>query len=133
MDKLKEENKNAMNTNNNLNMTEEIKKYEKECEKELKNYQEQLDEKLEQKKKEINELDIYYSSYGYIKIEKPENSQNNLLFKFSQYKINCIPKNSLIGNIYFKNIRKEINIQIKTFFNQRKIYPLEKISIYIIK
>ena len=56
MDKLKEENKNAMNTNNNLNMTEEIKKYEKECEKELKNYQEQLDEKLEQKKKEINEI-----------------------------------------------------------------------------
>ena len=105
-------------------------KEEKEKEKENKNKKEVKEEKENNKQNEKNELDIYYSSYGYIKIEKPENSQNNLLFKFSQYKINCIPKNSLIGNIYFKNIRKEINIQIKTFFNQRKIYPLEKISIY---
>ena len=107
-------------------------KEEKEKEKENENKKEVKEEKEKEnnKQNEKNELDIYYSSYGYIKIEKPENSQNNLLFKFSQYKINCIPKNSLIGNIYFKNIRKEINIQIKTFFNQRKIYPLEKISIY---
>jgi hypothetical protein len=53
---LKEENKNAMNVNNNLNMTEEIKKYEKKCEEELKEYQELLEEKLDKKKKEINEL-----------------------------------------------------------------------------
>ena len=56
LDKLREENKNAMNANNNLNMTEEIKKYEKKCEDELKEYQEQLDQKLEKKKKEINEI-----------------------------------------------------------------------------
>ena len=56
LDKLKEENKNAMNANNNLNMTEEIKKYEKKCEEELKEYQELLEEKLDKKKKEINEL-----------------------------------------------------------------------------
>ena len=56
LDKLREENKNAMNANNSLNMTEEIKKYEKKCEDELKEYQEQLDQKLEKKKKEINEI-----------------------------------------------------------------------------
>ena len=111
------------------NKEEKEKEKENENKKEVKEVKEEK-EKENNKQNEKNELDIYYSSYGYIKIEKPENSQNNLLFKFSQYKINCIPKNSLIGNIYFKNIRKEINIQIKTFFNQRKIYPLEKISIY---
>ena len=56
LDKLREENKKAMIANNNLNMTDEIKKYEKKCEEELNDYQEQLDEKLEKKKKEINEI-----------------------------------------------------------------------------
>ena len=56
LDKLREENKKAMIANNNLNMTDEIKKYEKKCEDELKEYQEQLDQKLEKKKKEINEI-----------------------------------------------------------------------------
>ena len=91
---------------------------------------EEKDEKENNKQKEKNELDIYYSSYGYIKLENPDGGENSQIFKFSQYKINCVPKNSLIGNIYYKSIRKEINIQIKTFFNERKTYSLEKISIY---
>ena len=76
-----------------------------------------------------NDLDIYYSPYGYIKLDRTQEQKNNQIYKFSQYKINNIPKDCLKGTIFYKNIRNEINIQIKTFFNERTIYSLEKIDI----
>ena len=101
----------------------EIKANKEEKEKEK---EKEGDKKQSNQKKE---LDIYYSTYGYIKLEKTEDNKNNQILKFSQYKINCVPKNCLKGTIYHKNIRTEINFQIKTFFNERAIYSLEKISI----
>ena len=86
------------------------------------------DNNLQNIKKELN---IYYSDYGYIKLEESKDkSKEEQLIKFTQYKYNSIPENSLKGVIYYKNIKKEINIKIKTFFNQREIYPLEKVDIF---
>ena len=86
------------------------------------------DNNLQNIKKELN---IYYSDYGYIKLEESKDkSKEEQLIKFTQYKYNSIPENSLKGVIYYKNIKKEINIQIKTFFNQMEIYPLEKVDIF---
>ena len=86
------------------------------------------DNNLQNIKKELN---IYYSDYGYIKLEESKDkSKEEQLIKFTQYKYNSIPENSLKGVIYYKNIKKEINIKIKTFFNQREIYPKEKVDIF---
>ena len=80
-----------------------------------------------------NKLNIYYSSYGYIKIlksDKPEENTNNELLKFTQVKISKDFQNPIIGTIYHKNLRNSITIKIKTFFNERDIYTIEKIDIH---
>ena len=80
-----------------------------------------------------NKLDIYYSSYGYIKLlksDKPEENTNNELLKFTQVKISKDFQNPIRGTIYHKNLRNAITIKIKTFFNEREIYTIEKIDIH---
>jgi hypothetical protein len=80
-----------------------------------------------------NKLNIYYSSYGYIKIlkpEKPEEKTNNELLKFTQIKISNNLKTPIKGTIYHKNLRNTINIKIKTFFNERETYTIDKIDIH---
>lgn len=80
-----------------------------------------------------NKLNIYYSSYGYIKLlksDKPEENTNNELLKFIQVKISNNFQNPIKGTIYHKNIKNTITIKIKTFFNEREIYTIEKIDIH---
>ena len=80
-----------------------------------------------------NKLNIYYSSYGYIKIlksDKPEENKNNELLKFTQIKISNNLKTPIKGTIYHKNLRNTINIKIKTFFNERETYTIDKIDIH---
>ena len=87
-------------------------------------------DKQPQKQKNRKEFVVYYSSYGYIKINLSEINKNNKLLKFIQYRqVPFRPEDCLRGTINFNNIKKEINIQIKTFFNDRKIYKIEKINI----
>ena len=111
LEKLREENKNAMNANNSLNMAEEIKKYEKKCEEELKEYQEQLDEKLEKKRKEINEI---YEKKKFdfeknLQIEQEKNREKELKEKMGieeniiQNKKNMISKSNEAKLEHFKN------------------------------
>ena len=84
-----------------------------------------------QKQKNKKEFSIYYSSYGYIKINNSELNKKDNLYKFIQYRqIPFKPEDCLRGTIYKNNLRKEIKIQIKTFFDDRLIYTLEKIDIY---
>ena len=83
--------------------------------------------------KNKNKLNIYYSSYGYIKIlksDKPEENINNELLKFIQVKISKDFQNPIKGTIYHKNFKSEITLKIKTFFNEREIYTIEKIDIH---
>ena len=88
-------------------------------------------DKQSHKQKNKREFLIYYSSYGYIKINQSELNKNNKLLKFVQYRQAPFkPEAFLKGTIYIDNISKEINIQIKTFFKERLIYKIEKINIY---
>ena len=83
------------------------------------------------KKKARKEFLVYYSSYGYIKIMQIDVDKGNKLLKFIQYK--QIPfryEECLKGTIYFEQLIKNINIRIKTFFNERQIFTIEKIDIY---
>jgi hypothetical protein len=83
--------------------------------------------------KSKNKLNIYYSSYGYIKLiksDKPEEKDTNELLKFTQIKYSSNLENPIIGTIYHKNLRNTINIKIKTFFNEREIYTIEQIDIH---
>ena len=94
------------------------------------NYEALGKDKQAQNKKNKRDFILYYSSYGYIKINQSEINKNNKLLKFIQYRqIPFKPEDCLRGTIYLDNIKKEINIQIKTFFNERKIYKIEKINI----
>ena len=87
-------------------------------------------DKQAQNKKNKRDFILYYSSYGYIKINQSEINKNNKLLKFIQYRqIPFKPEDCLRGTIYLDNIKKEINIQVKTFFNERNIYKIEKINI----
>ena len=124
LEKLKEENESTINSNNNFNMNDEIKKYEKKCEEELKEYQDELDVKLEKKKKEINEL-YEKKKNDYEKSLILENEKNkekemkekiaseenliqnkkNMFNKSNEAKLEHY-KNTLM-NEYYKNIEKE--------------------------
>jgi hypothetical protein len=87
--------------------------------------------KNKKKQKARKEFLVYYSSYGYIKIFQIDVDKRNKLLKFIQYKqIPFRPEECLKGTIYFEKLIKNINIRIKTFFNQRKIFTIEKIGIY---
>ena len=94
------------------------------------NFEELGKDKQSQKQKNKREFAIYYSSYGYVKINQSEINENNKLLKFIQYRqIPFKPEDCLRGTIYLNNLKKEINIQIKTFFNERAIYNIEKVNI----
>ena len=104
---------------------------DKDSQKNIVNLIEDQIQSIEQKNK--NKLNIYYSSYGYIKIlksEKPEENINNELLKFIQVKISKDFQNPIKGTIYHKNFKSEITLKIKTFFNEREIYTIEKIDIH---
>ena len=104
---------------------------DKDSQKNIVNLIEDQIQSIEQKNK--NKLNIYYSSYGYIKIlksEKPEENINNELLKFIQVKISKDFQNPIKGTIYHKNFKSEITLKIKTFFNERGIYTIEKIDIH---
>ena len=155
LDKLREENKNAINANNNLNMTDEIKKYEKKCEEELKEYQEQLDEKLEKKKKEINEL--YEKKKNdfekNLQAEQEKNREKELKEKMGleenmiQNKKNMISKSNEVKLEHYKNnliseynkntekekkdillsFQKEINLVKENFEQTKNFYEQQKL------
>ena len=83
------------------------------------------------KKSKKREYKIFYSPYGYIKIEKSEIDKNEPLVKFIQYKAAPFKfEDCLYGRISTLNYKKEINIQIKTFYNERAIHTLEKVDIF---
>ena len=90
------------------------------------------DNKLDKKNKK-KEIKIFYSPYGYIKIDKSEIDKNEPCVKFTQFRSSIFPyrqENSLHGTICTSNFVKEINIQIKTFFNERVIHLIEKVDIF---
>ena len=111
------------NKNNNQKKDE---KNQKVIPKENKdNKDNKLDKKLKKK-----EYKIFYSPYGYIKIERGEIEKNEPLAKFSQFHPAPFnPENCFYGTICKTNLMKEINIKIKTFYNQRAFYTIEKIDI----
>ena len=155
LDKLKEENKTVMNNNNNLNMTEEIKKYEKKCDEELKEYQELLDEKLIKKKKEIN--DLYEKKKNdfekNLQIELEKNKEKELKEKIGQEenliqtKKNQINKSNEVKLEHYKNnliseynkstekekkdilisFQKEINTVKENFEQTKNFYEQQKL------
>ena len=86
------------------------------------------DKKLEKKKK--REYKIFYSLYGYIKVEKSQFEKNEPVVKFIQFR--PVPfriEDCLFGKINTVNCINEINIQVKTFYNDRLIHLIEKIDI----
>ena len=90
------------------------------------------DNKLDKKNKK-KEIKIFYSPYGYIKIDKSEIDKNEPCVNFTQFRSSIFPyrqENSLHGTICTSNFVKEINIQIKTFFNERVIHLIEKVDIF---
>jgi hypothetical protein len=90
------------------------------------------DNKLDKKNKK-KEIKIFYSPYGYIKIDKSEIDKNEPCVKFTQFRSSIYPyrqENFLYGTICTSNFVKEINIQIKTFYNERVIHLIEKVDIF---
>ena len=112
-------------------LEEEKKKIEKE-EKEKESQKDNKDNKEKiDKKKPKKEYKIFYSPYGYIKVDKPELDKNEPVVKFIQYRPAPFKaENCISGKISTLNYVKEINFSIKTFYNERKIYLLEKIDIF---
>ena len=88
------------------------------------------DNKLDKKNKK-REYKIFYSSYGYIKIERSELDKKEPVVKFIQFKPAPFKlEDCILGTIYTLNCIKEINVKIKTFYNERVIYSIEKIDIF---
>ena len=125
----KEKSKNEKNEKNEKEKKEkEIK--EKDLSKENKDNKDNKEKKNEKKSKK-KEYKIFYSPYGYIKIDKSELDKNEPVVKFSQYRnFPFNTQNCLFGKISNLNYQKEINVQIKTFYNERAIYSLEKNDIF---
>ena len=85
------------------------------------------------KKNKKKEIKIFYSPYGYIKIEKSEIDKNEPCVKFTQFHSSIFPyyqDSPLHGTICTSNYVKEINIQVKTFYNERQIHLIEKVDIF---
>ena len=86
---------------------------------------------INEKKKNKKEYKIFYSAYGYIKIDKSEINKKEAVVPFIQYRPAPFKAEECIkGKISTLNYFKEINIQIKTFYNERKIYTIEKLDIF---
>ena len=116
--KLEEEKKNLEK--------EKKEKEQKKDNKDNKDNKEKID-----KKKPKKEYKIFYSPYGYIKVDKPELDKNEPVVKFIQYRPAPFKaENCISGKISTLNYVKEIKFSIKTFYNERKIYLLEKIDIF---
>ena len=78
-----------------------------------------------QNKKEENKYKIFYTSYGYVKIQEKDIVDKSLSF----YNFIKCGANSLIGSIYKDNIKDNINIKLKSFNGSRKIIFIEKVNI----
>ena len=88
-------------------------------------------DKIIDKTKQKKEYKIFYSPYGYIKIDESEIEKNELMVKFVQFRPAPFKiEDCIVGTISTLNIIKEINIQIKTFYNERAIHIIEKIDIF---
>ena len=84
-----------------------------------------------EKKKNRKEIKIFYSPYGYIKIDKSDIDKNDGIVPFVQYRIAPFkPEDCIKGSISTLNYVKEIKIQIKTFYNERAIHTIEKVDIF---
>ena len=84
------------------------------------------------KEKKRREYKVFYSDYGYIKIDKKdlENLEEPIV-KFIQYKFPPYKReNCLVGTIFRENFHKDINFKIKTFYGKREIFNLNKIEIF---
>ena len=129
-DKAKNE-KNDKKENKNQNVKkEEPKKIESQKDINKDKVKDNKDNKID-KKKPKKEYKIFYSPYGYIKIDKSEMDKNESIVKFIQFRPAPFKiEDCIIGTISTLNLIKEINIQIKTFYNERSIHIIEKIDIF---
>ena len=118
----------------NNEKSNKVEKNEKDQSKDNKNVDKDIKEnkdKILDKKNKKREYKIYYSSYGYIKIEKSELEKNEPVVKFIQFRQAPFKlEDCILGKIYTLNCMKEINIKIKTFYNERVIHSIEKIDIF---
>ena len=88
-------------------------------------------DKDKDKKNKKKEYKIFYSAYGYIKVDKAKLDKNAPVVDFIQFRqAPYNPDNCLFGTISVLNCIKEINIQIKTFYNERAMHTIEKIDIF---
>jgi len=88
-------------------------------------------DKDKDKKNKKKEYKIFYSAYGYIKVDKAKLEKNAPVVDFIQFRqAPYNPDNCLFGTISVLNCIKEINIQIKTFYNERAMHTIEKIDIF---
>ena len=130
MENKKEEEKKD-NKNKNQKKHEKNKKDSQKDNKDNKDSNKDNKNNPNEKKKNKKEFQIFYSAYGYIKIDKSEIEQNKAVVPFIQYRPapfrieDCIK-----GTISTLNCIKEINIQIKTFYNERAIHVINNIDIF---
>ena len=130
MENKKEEEKKD-NKNKNQKKHEKNKKDSQKDNKDNKDSNKDNKNNQNEKKKNKKEFQIFYSAYGYIKIDKSEIEQNKAVVPFIQYRPapfrieDCIK-----GTISTLNCIKEINIQIKTFYNERAIHVINNIDIF---
>lgn len=130
--KVKIEKRDQKDNKNENKKKEEVKKNEQIKDNKSGNSKDNKDN-MENKndKKKKREYKIFYSPYGYIKIDKSDMDNNEPLVKFIQFRPAPFKLDDcLIGKISTLNLFKEINIQIKTFYNERTIHTLEKIDIF---
>ena len=131
MENKKEEEPKKDNKNQNQKKQEKNRKAHSKDSKDIKNINKDNKNNINEKKKNKKEYKIFYSAYGYIKIDKSEIDKKDTVVPFIQYRPAPFkPEECLIGKISKLNYFKEINIQIKTFYNERIIHTIEKIDIF---
>ena len=131
MENKKKEEPKKDNKNQNQKKQEKNRKAHSKDSKDIKSINKDNKNNINEKKKNKKEYKIFYSSYGYIKIDKSEIDKNDTVVPFIQYRPAPFkPEECLKGKISTLNYFKEINIQIKTFYNERVIHTIEKIDIF---
>jgi hypothetical protein len=134
MENKKEEEPKKENKNQTQKKHEKIKKdspKDHKDNKDIKNKSKDNKNNTTEKNKSKTEFKICFSSYGYIKIDKSEIDKSETVVPFIQYRPPPFKyEECLKGTIYKLNCFKEINIQIKTFYNQRAIHNINNIDIY---